>query len=185
MITRRFSELTSMVSRFAAPYAKACALVAFACALCCALAGCGDALSTTQQARDGSASSAAASQSAQPASQQAQGQYQVVVEIDSSNAAAYNSKYPESLGSFTVSIEPGQTVLDALEATGVDYSLRGKDYVSAIGGVQDKACGPNSGWEYLVDGTIPLKSANAYELKGGETVRWAYTVTEGDVQEES
>ena len=168
-------------------------LCAAALVVAVSLAACGsDSLATTQQAREsGQAASASAAQqtsddaaSSQQATSSASAEaHQVVVIFDSSNAAAYNSKFPETLGTFTVDVEPGMTVLDALEATGIDYDTRGKDYVSSIGGIADKVCGRDSGWEYLVDGEIPLKSANDYELSGGETVRWAYTVVEGDVGE--
>lgn len=169
-------------------------VVALAAAIACcivlltALSGCGgDMLATTTQARgssqaasasasDGAASSAAASEGAAPADA-----IHVNLEIDCTNAHAYNSKFPETLGTFDLDLPKDATVLDALAATHVDYGMRGKDYVESIGGIADRVCGRDSGWLYLVDGTRPLKTANDYKLSGGETVKWVYTVTEGDV----
>ena len=166
-----------------------------------ALWGCGpDMLATTQQARDAQSdgapssqavdageASAAAPSGAQPGAtpdsrSSAEDAIRVTVELDTSNAAAYNGKYPKSLGTYTVDIAPGGTVLDALKATGVDVAVRGSGYVSAIGGIEERACGPGSGWMYVVDGTAPVVMSSDFELSGGETVRWAYTVVEGDVE---
>ena len=170
------------------------AVVAIAAAIACCvvlltvLPGCGgDMLATTTQVQgSGSASSAAASTSAETSAASenapAADEIQVSIEIDCSNAHAYNAKFPESLGSFTVNIPKEGTVFDALVATGVEYGMRGKDYVASIGGIEDKACGRDSGWLYLVDGERPLKTSTEYKLSGGEQVRWAYTVTEGDVE---
>ena len=105
----------------------------------------------------------------------------VVVVFDSANAHAYNEKYPVSLGEFTVSIPAGATVYDALVATGMRHATKGPSYISSIGGIAEMNCGPGSGWLYLVDGSMPMKPANSYQLEGGETVRWAYTVEKGDV----
>ena len=106
---------------------------------------------------------------------------QVTVTFDSSNANAYNNKYPSTLGTFTVSIEPGDTVYDALVATGITFSERNGNYIDSIGGIAEKQCGATSGWMYSVDGKFPGKSAMKYTLEGGETIRWEYTVSMGDV----
>lgn len=105
----------------------------------------------------------------------------MTVTFDSANAHAYNGKYPESLGTFTVEIESGDTVYDALVATGVTFSERGGNYIESIGGIAEKQCGAGSGWMYSVDGVFPGKSAMKFTLEGGETIRWAYTVNMGDV----
>ena len=170
------------------------AIVAIVAAIACcavllaALPGCGgDMLATTTQAQSGSqaasgADSASAEAQATSASAASADEIQVVVEFDCANAHAYNAKFPETLGTFSVNIPKDGTVFDALVATGVEYGLRGKDYVSSIGGIEDKVCGRDSGWLYLVDGKRPVKTAMEYKLVGGENVRWAYTVTEGDVE---
>ena len=165
----------------------AAALVGAACLMA---AGCGDALSTTEQARDDAQQEASAAidatspaaSSADVTALPAPTEGEVAVVLDASNAAAANDKFPASLGAFVVPSEPGDTVLGALEKTGVDLDVRANGYVSSIGGVAERACGPSSGWLYLVDGVQPMVAASAYELKGGETMRWAYTVEEGDVE---
>ena len=105
----------------------------------------------------------------------------VTVTFDSSNAAAYNSKFPSSLGTFAVELTEGATVYDALVATGVEFTATGGNYISSIGGIAEKACGAGSGWMYSVDGKFPSKSAMKCELADGAQVRWAYTVTMGDM----
>ena len=167
-------------------------LIALMIATCLMVTACGgDMLASTERAKEDAAqdssvaaaqqqdsSAAATAASALPAEI---AQDQVAVVFDTSNAHAYNDKFPATLGSFVVPFEQGDTVFDALEKTGVEFESRGRDYVSSIGGIAEKACGPNSGWLYLVDGVQPTKTASDYELAGGETVLWAYTVTEGDV----
>lgn len=106
----------------------------------------------------------------------------VEVTIDSANAAAANSKYPDSLGTYIVEIEEGATVYDVLVATGVDFTTKGSNYIDSIGGIAEKACSPTSGWMYSVDGVFPSRSAMDYVLQGGETIRWAYTVSMGDLE---
>lgn len=105
----------------------------------------------------------------------------MTVTFDSSNAHAYNSKYPETLGTFTVEVASGTTVYDALVATGVAFSEKNGNYIDSIGGIAEKQCGSGSGWMYSVDGVFPGKSAMKYTLEGGEVIVWAYTVNTGDV----
>ena len=105
----------------------------------------------------------------------------VHVTFDSSNAHAFDADYPASLGTFDVQLPPGSTVFDALAATGVPFHTSGPTYVDSIGGIAEKQCDGQGGWMYAVDGEFPMKPANAYQLQGGEDVRWAYTVVEGDV----
>ena len=101
--------------------------------------------------------------------------------FDSANAARANAKYPSSLGTFDLRLQPGATVYDALVATGVAFTTKGGNYIDSIGGISEKACGAGSGWMYSVDGTFPGVSAMKFALSGGERVRFAYTVTMGDV----
>ena len=157
-------------------------IVALLFAACLCLGACGsDTLATTEQARDetqqeGSAAAVATADVPAPTANE------VAVIFDTTNAAAYNGKFPETLGAFIVAFEPGDTAYDALVKTGVDFEMRGRNYISSIGGIAEKACGPNSGWLYLVDGVQPTKNATDCELEGGQTVLWAYTVKEGDVE---
>ena len=172
------------------------AIAVAAVIVCCfvlltVLPGCGgDMLATTTQAQGSSqAASAEASGGATPSAASSTAApddaIEVTVEIDCANAHAYNAKFPESLGTFSVSLPKDGTVFDALVATGVKYAMRGRDYVSSIGGIEEKVCGRDSGWLYLVDGKRPLKNSTEYQLSGGEVVEWVYTVTEGDVSWEN
>ena len=70
---------------------------------------------------------------------------------------------------------------DALVKTGVAFTTKGGNYIDSIGGIAEKACGAGSGWMYSVNGEFPGKSAMKFELSGDEQIRWAYTVTMGDV----
>lgn len=104
----------------------------------------------------------------------------VKVSIDSSRAHSHNSKWPSSMGSKTVTLKKGDTVRDALGKMGV--SVRGTSYVTSINGLAEFACGSTSGWKYSVDGTFPGKACNAYELKGGEVIRWVYVLDVSDYE---
>lgn len=163
---------------------KALAAAMLLCMACLVAVGCGDALSTTEQARDDAQQAAQPETSAavEALASRAPAENEVAVIFDTANAVAYNAKFPKTLGSFIVPFAEGDTVYDALVKTGVAFETRGRNYISSIGGIAEKACGANSGWLYLVDGVQPAKSANAYKLEGGETVLWAYTVTQGDVE---
>ena len=98
----------------------------------------------------------------------------VYVSIDSSRANHYDSSWPTSMGSGTVTLSEGSSVYDALCALGV--SVGGDSgYVSAINGLPHKACGAMSGWTYNVDGVYSNKACGKYILSGGETVCWVYS----------
>ena len=145
-----------------------------------------DAASASTQSSGSSESGAAPSGGAAPASQEPAAQQQaaatitVTLTIDSSNAHAYNSDYPSSMGSKTLTLEEGATVWDALNAMGV--SVRGSStYVRAINGLSEFDCGNSSGWMYKVNGSFPTKTCGNYVLSDGDSVLWAYTCTMGDV----
>lgn len=53
-------------------------------------------------------------------------------------------------------------------------------YVEGIHQLYEKDCGSLSGWMYNVDGTYPDVSSSVYNLKGGEKITFAYTVSMGD-----
>lgn len=104
----------------------------------------------------------------------------VKVSIDCSRAHSYNSKWPSSMGSKTVTLKKGATVRDALGKMGV--SVRGTSYVTSINGLAEFSCGQTSGWKYSVDGTFPGKACNVYKLNGGEVVRWVYVLDVSDYE---
>lgn len=98
----------------------------------------------------------------------------VTVSIDSSRAAEMG--YSDSLFDGTVTIEKGQTVQDALEATGVAFD-DSKGYVSSIDGLADGSKEyPASGWLFYVDGEAAMVGPTEYTLEGGEKITWIFTL---------
>ena len=73
-------------------------------------------------------------------------------------------------GDTALSILLDQPALD-VETTG----STGNRYVKSINGLAEFDYGPTSGWNYWVDGEAPSVAADAYELSGGQTVKWLYT----------
>lgn len=101
----------------------------------------------------------------------------VTIAVDGSKANA--SGYSVGLGARSVTLPEGATVYDALKATGLALG-GGPSYVKSIGGLGEFACGAGSGWMYGVNGTYPKKACNAYKLSSGDSVRWVYTLDNGN-----
>ncbi len=101
----------------------------------------------------------------------------VYVSIDSSRANHYDSSWPTSMGSRSVTLSEGSSVYDALCAMGVSVGGSSR-YVSSINGLSEKACGSLSGWTYNVDGVYANKTCGKYILYGGETVCWVYSTND-------
>ncbi len=104
----------------------------------------------------------------------------VYVTIDSSRANHYDSSWPTSMGSRSVTLSEGSSVYDALCAMGVSVGKNGSGYVyvTSINGLAEKLCGSLSGWTYSVDGVFSMKSCDNYKLSGGEDVRWIYSTND-------
>lgn len=101
----------------------------------------------------------------------------VTISVDGSKAKP--SGYSVGLGSRSVTLPEGATVYDALKATGL--AIGGSaSYVSSIGGLAEFSCGAGSGWMYGVNGSYPKKACNAYKLSSGDSVRWVYTLDNGN-----
>jgi len=108
-------------------------------------------------------------------------QISVSLSIDATNAHSYNSEWPASLGSFTLKVDEGSSVWDALNSTGL--KIKGSStYVSAIETsagsnryLGEKSCGNLSGWIYAVNGTTPSASVGNYILKSGDKIEFMYT----------
>lgn len=76
-----------------------------------------------------------------------------------------------------VKVEDGDSVYDALKATGVSINARESQYgiyVAAIGGLAEKSAGGESGWKYSVGGVEPNCSCGKYILHGGEKIKWKF-----------
>ena len=90
-----------------------------------------------------------------------------------------SAKYTNLLGSTQwVSVDGDTTALevltDVLEASGISYVVNGS-YVTAIGDLAELDHGPNSGWQYMVDGTAPAESAGTYTFDSDADMVWYYT----------
>lgn len=100
----------------------------------------------------------------------------VSVSIDSSAADGSVS------GSGTFTFKEGATPYDALCALRSDVTSSSTAmgiYVEGIGGLfeNDSRYPGVSGWKYMVNGQVPMKSAGSYTLSDGDHVTWYYTVT--------
>lgn len=107
----------------------------------------------------------------EPAQEQQASTIAVTVKIDSSaveSPVAYDA---------TVEVAEGATVLDALEATGVDFSASASqygNYVSNIGGLAEREHGSASGWMFTINGDFAEEAADACVLSEGDVVVWEY-----------
>lgn len=82
------------------------------------------------------------------------------------------------LSATTVTINDGDTVLDATKRAGVSVDSTGsgsRAYVRGINGLKEFDEGPMSGWLIKVDGVTINKSAGAYKLKDKQKIEWVYT----------
>ena len=98
----------------------------------------------------------------------------VTVNIDGSAAEADGFKVG---GSKETELTEGSSALDALNAAAKDMGFEVKcsgDYVTHIGDLGEKSCGPNSGWMYDVNGEMPNESAVKYIVKDGDTVTFTF-----------
>ena len=78
-----------------------------------------------------------------------------------------------------VTVAAGSSVCDAfitiLDQNGIDYVEQDNGYFPTIGGWSEYDRGPNSGWMYRVNGSVPSVALRDYELTGNATVVWYYT----------
>ena len=78
-----------------------------------------------------------------------------------------------------VTVAAGSSVCDAfitvLDQNGIDYVEQENGYFPTIGGWSELDRGPNSGWMYRVNGSVPSVALRDYELTGNATVVWYYT----------
>jgi hypothetical protein len=152
--TRRFAVLAGSV----------------ALAGCLALAGCG----TSNDAATTSADDASGTASVQQVSDEAAQISTEVVVTDARDADAQ-----EVLFDAAVDLDEGASVLDALEATGLDCVVTESEYgpyVESIASVANGDAGETSGWTYTVNGEYGTTSADEYILADGDEVAWSYLV---------
>ena len=89
----------------------------------------------------------------------------------------------------TVALQQGDTVWTvtqrACREAGVSLEAnyaagQGAVYVEGIGQLYEFDCGEGSGWIYKVNGAAPGVGCDAYPLKAGDAVVWAYTCNYGN-----
>lgn len=82
------------------------------------------------------------------------------------------------LSATAVTINDGDTVLDASLKAGIqiDYSGSGATaYIKGINGLKEFDEGPLSGWLVKVDGALINRSAGSYQVKDKQKIEWVYT----------
>lgn len=90
-----------------------------------------------------------------------------------------SAQYTNLLGSAEqVTVDKNTTALEVLtgllDEADISYTLS-KGYVSEIGGLAELDHGPNSGWQYMVDGAAPSESASTYTFSGSGKMVWYFT----------
>ena len=83
----------------------------------------------------------------------------------------------------TLDYKKGASALSVLlEQTNLNVVVTGRTgsrYVRSIDGLSEFDYGTTSGWMYLVNGSAPSVSSDAYKLSDGDEVRWLYTKNMG------
>lgn len=93
----------------------------------------------------------------------------------------YNSStYSTELAEETVTLKAGQTVFEALQKTlaadNVTYSEKSFGYIDSIGGISEfDHDSANSGWMYMVNGSVAKVGCRDKVLKSDSTVIWFFT----------
>ena len=93
----------------------------------------------------------------------------------------YNqSAYTVTLAEQTVTLKAGQSPFDALAkalaAAGLSYSEKSYGYIDAIGAEAEFGHGSaHSGWQYMVNGTLPEIGCRDYAFTGDATLIWFFT----------
>ena len=152
-------------------------VVAGVLALALVVGGCTQTTATTGSSTgstQGSAAVAATAGSAQSAPAAADEQAISVEVVVDSSAADGSVTYTG-----TVELEDGATVLDALEATGLEAEVQDSEYgafVNAIDGLATGAFGDASGWGYDLNGEMVMDSADVATVADGDVVTWTYLV---------
>ena len=149
-------------------------LASLVLALALAVGVLGGCTQTTASTDDGSAVAApagSASTDVPAVSDDAQISVQVVVD---SSAADGSVSYDG-----TVELAEGATVLDAIEATGLELDVQDSDYgafVNAIDGLATGDAGDSSGWGYDLNGEMVMESADVATVADGDVLTWTYLV---------
>lgn len=152
--------------------AAAALMLALALAVGC-LGGCTQTTASTDSGSTAAATAPAGSASTGSAAVSDDQQIAVQVVVDSSAA--------DGSVSFdgTVELAEGATVLDAIEATGLELDVQDSEYgafVNAIGGLATGDAGDASGWGYDLNGEMVMDSADVATVADGDVLTWTYLV---------
>ena len=137
-----------------------------------ALGGC---TQTTTSTDDGSAAAAATAGSAATETPASSDDEQITVQVTvDSNTRSSVVSYEGS-----VVLPKDATVLDAIEATGLELDVQDSEYgafVNAIGGLATGDAGDASGWGYDLNGEMVMESADVATVSDGDVLTWTYLV---------
>jgi hypothetical protein len=88
------------------------------------------------------------------------------------------------LDTTAVTLEPGQTVLNALQTgtrnNGIQMDTNGAGataYIRGIANIYERDCGPLSGWKYYVNGVSQGVGCGQVELHDGDVVSWYFSLS--------
>jgi hypothetical protein len=161
--------MSKHTSTAAAPVSTPRRLAAFVGAL--ALAGCLGAAGCTTASNDAAQTSGADTQATSEAAASISAQVTLT--------DAHDEDATEVIFDGEVTLDEGASVLDALEATGVEAEVVDSEYgpyVTSINGLENGAYGDSSGWTYTVNGEYGTTSADACILADGDEVAWSFLV---------
>lgn len=74
----------------------------------------------------------------------------------------------------TITIGEGATVLDALQATGLELDAQSSEYGMFVNAIDGLAGEGMTGWTYTVNGEQVQVSADQTYLEDGDVVEWSY-----------
>lgn len=137
-----------------------------------ALGGC---TQTTTSTDDGSAAATAPAGSAATETPASSDDEQITVQVTVDSSAADGSVSYEG----SVVLPKDATVLDAIEATGLELDVQDSEYgafVNAIGGLATGDAGDASGWGYDLNGEMVMESADVATVSDGDVLTWTYLV---------
>lgn len=137
-----------------------------------ALGGC---TQTTAATDDGSAAATATAGSAATEAPASSDDEQITVQVTVDSSAADGSVSYEG----SVVLPKDATVLDAIEATGLELDVQDSEYgafVNAIGGLATGDAGDASGWGYDLNGEMVMESADVATVSDGDVLTWTYLV---------
>lgn len=140
-----------------------------------ALGGCTQTVETTDTGSAAGSVAAAAPAGSATTGDAASDDQQIAVQVVvNSNAADGSVSYDG-----TVELAEGATVLDAIEATGLELDVQDSEYgafVNAIGGLATGDAGDASGWGYDLNGEMVMESADVATVADGDVLTWTYLV---------